>query len=163
MDDEPDFLDSLETKILQACPRSYFDKATTYKEAVEMMLIWTYDLILLNPTLPRIFDLLERAIIERGKANFPVVIITAKVLSREALALSLKNGANAYMPKDRVGKVVPFLEEILRYENLPRWRRLLEDLHRVSAWRRKNGHKAETKFLRNFFENMDELKRNGLF
>jgi CheY-like chemotaxis protein len=163
VDDEPDFLTSLETKILQACPKCYFDKVTTYEKAVEMMLIWTYDLILLNATLPRGFDLLERAIIQRGETNFPVVIVMAHIPSAEALAVSFKKGINAYMPKDGVEKIVPALEKILRYENLSGLGRVIENLRGFLDGRRENGTESEAKFLQNFLQNMDELKRNGLY
>ena len=115
-----------------------------------MMLIWTYDLILLNATLPRSFDLLERAIIQRGDTNFPVVIVTAHVPSPEALAVSFKMGAHAYMPKEGVEEVVPFLEKILRYENLYVWRRVLENLQGILGRLREKGLKSEAKFLQNF-------------
>ena len=163
VDDEPDFLTVLEKKILEACPKCYFDRVTTYEKAVEMMLIWTYDLILLNATLPRSFDLLERAIIQRGDTNFPVVIVTAHVPSPEALAVSFKMGAHAYMPKEGVEEVVPFLEKILRYENLYVWRRVLENLQGFLGRWRGNGHKPGMKFLQNILQKMDELKRNGLY
>lgn len=159
VDDEPDFLTVLEKKILEACPKCYFDRVTTYEKAVEMMLIWTYDLILLNATLPRSFDLLERAIIQRGDTNFPVVIVTAHVLSREALAVSFKMGAHAYMPKEGVEEVVPFLEEILRYENSSGLGRVIENLQGFLGRLRENGLKSEAKFLQNFVGKIYSTKK----
>jgi hypothetical protein len=72
-------------------------------------------------------------------------------------------GAHAYMPKEGVEEVVPFLEKILRYENLYVWRRLLENLCGFLGRWRGNGHKPGMKFLQNILQKMDELKRNGLY
>jgi hypothetical protein len=34
--------------------------------------------------------------------------------------------AMTYLPKEKLGDVVPFLEDILKYEYLPGWKRLME-------------------------------------
>jgi hypothetical protein len=51
--------------------------------------------------------------------------------------------AMAYLPKERLGEVVPFLEDVLKYEYLPGWKRLMERLKRYfdskfgSGWEKK--------------------------
>jgi hypothetical protein len=36
--------------------------------------------------------------------------------------------ARAYLPKEKLGEIVPFLEDVLRYEYLPGWKRFLDKL-----------------------------------
>ncbi len=73
VDDEPDILTVLQEEIKEACPDCFFDKATTYQEAVERLASWTYDLVILDIMGVRGFDLLKNAVIR----NFPVVMLTA--------------------------------------------------------------------------------------
>jgi CheY-like chemotaxis protein len=124
VDDEPDVLSVIEEEIHDACPQCKLDTATTYEEAVEKMVSWTYDLVILDIMGVRGFDLLEMA---KGR-NFPVAMLTAHALSPEALKQSIEMGARAYLPKEKLGGLVPFLEDVIRYESLPGWRRLFENL-----------------------------------
>lgn len=124
VDDEPDVLNVLEEEILAACPDSKVDKATTYNEAVERMMSLTYDVVILDIMGVRGFDLLELAV----SRNFPVAMLTAHALTPEALKRSFELKARAYLPKEKLGEIVPFLEDVLKYEYLPGWKLLLEKL-----------------------------------
>jgi DNA-binding response OmpR family regulator len=124
VDDEPDVLTVIEEEISEACPKCILDKATTYEEAVEKMISWTYDLVVLDIMGVRGFDLLDLAV----KRNFPVAMLTAHALSPEALKKSIEMGARTYLPKEKLGELVPFLEDVLRYENMPGWKRLFDNL-----------------------------------
>jgi CheY-like chemotaxis protein len=124
VDDEPDILKVLEEEILAACPDSKVDKATNYKEAVERMMSLTYDVVILDIMGVRGFDLLELAV----SRNFPVAMLTAHALTPEALKRSFELKARAYLPKEKMGEIVPFLEDMLKYEYLPGWKLLLEKL-----------------------------------
>jgi CheY-like chemotaxis protein len=124
VDDEPDVLNLLEEEILAACPDSKVDKATTYQEAVERMMSLTYDVVILDIMGVRGFDLLELAV----SRNFPVAMLTAHALTPEALKRAFEMKAHAYIPKEKLGEIVPFLEDVLHYEYLPGWKRLLEKL-----------------------------------
>ena len=124
VDDEPDVLGVLEEEILQACPTCKIDKATTYKEANEMMASWTYDLVILDIMGVRGFDLLKRAVIR----NFPVAMLTAHALTPEALKRSIELKARSYLPKEKLGEIVPFLEDVLTSEYGPGWKRLFGKL-----------------------------------
>ena len=69
-------------------------------------------------------------------------MLTAYALSPEALRQSIEMGARAYLPKEKLGEIAPFLEDVLTYENLPVWGRLLQNLGGFfnSRW----GDKLET-------------------
>ena len=124
VDDEPDVLAVLEEEILAACPDSVLEKATTYNEAVEKMMSLTYDVIILDIMGVRGFDLLELAV----SRNFPVAMLTSHALTPEAMKRSFELKARAYLPKEKLGEIVPFLEDVLKYEYLPGWRILLDKL-----------------------------------
>lgn len=141
VDDEPDVLKILEEEILEACPNCQFDKAQTYEEASEKLNSQAYDIVILDIMGVRGFDLLELAV----RRNFKVVMLTAHALNPEALKRSFDMKARAYLPKEKLGEIVPFLEDVLKYEYLPGWKRLLEKLKGFfdskfeSDWEKKTG------------------------
>lgn len=124
VDDEPDVLATLEDEILAAAPKCKFEKATTYQEAAKKLESQNYDVVILDIMGVRGFDLLELAV----SRNFRVAMLTAHALTPEALKRSFEMKARAYLPKEKLGEVVPFLEDVLKYEYLPGWKRLLEKL-----------------------------------
>jgi CheY-like chemotaxis protein len=141
VDDEPDVLAVLGEEILGACTNCQFEKATTYEEAVKLLESKSYDVVILDIMGVRGFDLLELAV----KRNFRVAMLTAHALTPETLKRSFEMKARAYLPKEKLGEVVPFLEDVLKYEYLPGWKRLLEKLKGFfdtkfeSDWEKKTG------------------------
>ncbi len=125
VDDEPDILTVLEGEISEACQKCTFDKAATYEEAVRKLEANHYDVVILDIMGVRGFDLLELAV----KKHLKVTMLTAHALSPEALKRSHEMGARAYLPKEKIQEIVPFLEDVLKYEFEPGWKRLLEKLH----------------------------------
>jgi two-component SAPR family response regulator len=121
VDDEPDVLEVLREEVLDATPTCQFDKATNYETAVKLLESRNYDLVLLDILGVRGFDLLAVAI----QRNFKVVMLTAHALNLEALKRSFEMKARAYLPKEKLGEVVPFLEEVMKFEYLPMWKRLV--------------------------------------
>ncbi|MGD0237067.1 MAG: response regulator [Syntrophorhabdales bacterium] len=124
VDDEPDELTVLEQEIKDSCPNCQVDKATTYEKGAELINANTYDLVILDIMGVRGFDLLGLAV----KRKFRVGMLTAHDLSPEALKKSHELGAHAYLPKDKLGEIVPFLEDILNQEYKKGWKLLLEKL-----------------------------------
>lgn len=143
VDDEPDVLKVLEEEIMDACPNCTFEKATTYEEAAKKLSSEDYDVVILDIMGVRGFDLLEMAV----KRNMKVAMLTAHALTPEALKRSHAMGARAYLPKEKLGEIVPFLEDILKYDFESGWRRLFEKLHSFftekfeSDWEKKTGLK----------------------
>jgi len=124
VDDELDILNVLEEEIMEACPECKFDKATTYENAVAMLKSNHYDVVILDIMGVRGFDLLEQAV----NRNLRVAMLTAHALTPDALKRSFEMKARAYLPKEKLGEIVPFLEDVLEYEYLSGWKRLLEKL-----------------------------------
>jgi CheY-like chemotaxis protein len=156
VDDEPDVLTVLKEEIREACPDSRFDKASTYEDAVARMISLTYDVVILDIMGVRGFDLLELAVTR----NFPVVMLTAHALTPEALKRSFELGARAYLPKEKLGEIIPFLEDALKYEFLPGWRCLLEKLEGFFSERwGKYWQKPEEKFWKEFDQKTAHIKK----
>ena len=126
VDDEPDVLATLEEEVLRAAPKCKFEKATTYEEATNKLESQTYDVVILDIMGVRGFDLLDLAV----KKNLRVAMLTAHALTPEALKRSFEMKARAYLPKEKLGDVVPFLEDVLTYEFLPGWKVLFKKLGR---------------------------------
>ena len=141
VDDEPDVLKILEEEISATCPNCKLDKATAYETAAKMLESTDYDVVILDIMGVRGFDLLDVAV----KKNLRVAMLTAHALSPEALKKSVELGARAYLPKEKLGEIVPFLEDVLTYEYVPGWKRLYEKLKGFfdskfeSDWEKKTG------------------------
>jgi hypothetical protein len=94
------------------------------------------------------FDLLEQTV----KRNFPAAMLTAHSLNPESLKRSIEMGAYAYLPKEKLGEIVPFLEDILEStDGLSAWGRLLNKLEGYfsSRWG-ELWKKSEEKFWKDF-------------
>jgi len=156
VDDEPDVLTILEEEVKEACPDSRFDKAGTYEDAVAKMISLTYDVVILDIMGVRGFDLLELAVTR----NFPVVMLTAHALTPESLRRSYEMGARAYLPKEKLGEIVPFLEDVLKYDYLTGWKRLVAKLEGFfnerwgQYWK-----KPEEQFWKEFDEKTAQIKK----
>ena len=63
----------------------------------------------------------------------------------EALKRSYDMKAYAFLPKEKLADIVPFLEDVLKYDYATGWKRLLQKLHGffsdrfVSDWEKKTG------------------------
>jgi DNA-binding NtrC family response regulator len=124
VDDEPDVLNILQEEIKMACPDCKLDKATTFDAAKKMLNSEKYDIAILDIMGVSGFALLDIALAKK----IPVAMLTAHALSLETLKRSIQKGARAYLPKEKLGEVVPFLEDILEYEAPVGWNRLFERL-----------------------------------
>jgi DNA-binding response OmpR family regulator len=141
VDDEPDVLAVLEEEIQHDCSKCTIEKATTYEQAHDLLKKNDYDVVVLDIMGVRGFDLLEEAV----KRKMRVAMLTAHALSPEAMKKSHDLGARAYLPKDKLGEIVPFLEDLLQYEHKTGWKRLLEKLENYydeqfeGDWKKKSG------------------------
>ena len=111
VDDDPEVLTVLEEEITDECPNCTMDKATNYQEAAELLKSRDYDVVILDIMGVRGFDLLEIAV----SRNLKVAMLTAHALSLENLKKSHDMGARAFLPKDKLGEIVPFLEDVTSY------------------------------------------------
>jgi CheY-like chemotaxis protein len=141
VDDEPDILAAAEAEILLSCSDCEIDKATSYEDAADLLKTKEYDLVILDIMGVRGFDLLELAVTRKLR----VAMLTAHALSPEALKKSHDMGAMAYLPKNKLGELAPFLEDILQSDYKSGWKRVLDrlgdffDKEFEPGWRKKVG------------------------
>ncbi len=68
-------------------------------------------------------------------------------------------GARAYLPKDKLGEVVPYLEDVLSHEPLTGWKRVFERLGKFFDLRfGVDWHKSEAEFWQEFNEKVGAEK-----
>jgi len=157
VDDEPDVLAVLEEEILAAAPKCKFEKAASYQEAIKKLESQNYDVVVLDIMGVRGFDLLEQAV----KRNFQVAMLTAHSLNPESLKRSIEMNARAYLPKEKLGEIVPFLEDILEEpDRLSGWARQMNKLEGYfeSRWGQ-DWQKTEAKFWKDFEKKTSPMKR----
>ena len=156
VDDEVDVLEVLGEEILSSCPQCKIDKATSYETAVNHLKSQVYDLVILDIMGVRGFDLLDFAV----KRDLPVAMLTAHALNPEALKQSFTMGARAYLPKEKLGEIVPFLEIIfLETDNLSGWVKLMKKLEEYLNLRwGEYWQKKDEKFWKEFEEKSGHIK-----
>jgi DNA-binding NtrC family response regulator len=157
VDDEPDILDVLEEEVLEYAPNCKIEKITTYQEATKKLESESFDVVVLDIMGVRGFDLLEQSV----KRNFPTAMLTAHSLNPESLKRSIEMGAYAYLPKEKLGEIVPFLEDILESsDGSTVWGRLMNKLEGYfsSRWG-ELWKKSEEKFWKEFDEKTAQIKR----
>jgi DNA-binding response OmpR family regulator len=106
VDDEPDILEVLGEVLEMAV----IHKAGDYGTALQYLLGYSYDVVVLDIMGVNGFQLLRRSV-ERG---FPTVMLTAHALTPEALKKSIKLGAVSFLPKEQMGEIRAHLEEVVR-------------------------------------------------
>jgi len=120
VDDEQDILDTVE----ELLPMCMVTKATNYDTAVEYLLGYTYDIVILDIMGVDGFNLLKKSV-ERG---FPAVILSAHAVTVESLKKSIELGAVYFLPKDELSELHKFLEDVVLEGGKPLWIKLFNRL-----------------------------------
>jgi DNA-binding NtrC family response regulator len=124
VDDEPDVLEVIGEEILQSSTDCKIDKASNYKDAAKFLELNEYNLVILDIMGVRGYDLLEMAV----SRKFKTVMLTAHAMWPEALKKSHDMGASGYLPKDKLGELVPFIEDVLQNDYKTAWAQLMKKL-----------------------------------
>jgi DNA-binding NtrC family response regulator len=141
VDDESDILNIVSEQIMGCCADTKIDTASNHEDAVELLKSKDYDLVILDIMGVRGFDLLKIAV----SRKFKVAMLTSHSLNPEALKKSHDMGAMAYLPKDKLGELVPFLEDVLQNEYKTVWKRIMDKLEAYfnerfeAEWKKKAG------------------------
>jgi len=150
VDEETDVLDILQEE-LEAYGVA-LDRATTYEQGIEKLTSFTYDVVILDIMGVQGFDLLTSA----AAKDLPVVMLTAHALSPETLRKSIELGARAYLPKDQLGNIAPFLEDVLTLNYRSGWKAILSKL--AAPFGKRFGpdwRKSEKEFWEEFEKDLD--------
>jgi len=154
VDDEPDVLETVEEE-LDMC---LVHKATDYDTALQYLLSYTYDIVILDIMGVNGFELLKNSV-SRG---FPTVMLTAHALSPESLKKSIKLGAVSFLPKEKISELEHFLEDVVLGEGRPVWQKLFDKLGDYFNKRFGPDWKEKDKFFKEF-ENQLKQDMEGEF
>lgn len=105
VDDEPDILETLE-ELLYMC---LVDTASTFKEAINFLKNNTYDVAVLDIMGVKGYDLLKIT----HRMNIPSLMLTAHALTPDNLKQSIEQGADAYVPKDKLADISLYIADVL--------------------------------------------------
>jgi CheY-like chemotaxis protein len=150
VDDEPDIVDIVEEE-LSMC---VVHKAVDYDTALQYLVSYTYDIVILDIMGVNGFELLKSSVY-RG---FPTVMLTAHALTPEALKKSIKLGAVSFLPKDKITELRLFLEDVVLGGGKPVWQRVFDKLGAYFNKRFGPDWKEKDKFFQEFEE---ELKASA--
>ncbi len=110
VDEEIDTVSVMEEEILEACPNCKVHKTTNYYEAVERIFSGNYDMLILNISAARGLELAQLAV----RRRLPVAMLTVYPISLEALQDSVQIRTWTHLPKEKLGEIVPFLEDVMK-------------------------------------------------
>jgi DNA-binding response OmpR family regulator len=157
VDDEPDILGVLEDEILEAAPKCQLERAISYQEASKKLASQNFDVVILDIMGVRGFDLLNQAV----SRSFKVAMLTANSLNPESLRRSIEMKARAYLPKEKMGEIVSFLEDIVKEsDHVIGWEHVMNKLEGYfeSRWG-EYWQKAEENFWKDFEKKTSRIKQ----
>jgi DNA-binding NtrC family response regulator len=146
VDDEQDVLDIMREEF-STIPSLTLNTATSFEEGKDLLISYTYDVVILDIMGVKGFELLQIA----ASLNFPVVMLTAHALTPEALKQAIVLGARAYLPKDKLGSLIPFLEDVVKLSYQSVWKKAMDQV--VSIFDKRFGsdwRKSEREFWEEF-------------
>jgi len=144
VDDEPDVLDL----VAEVLDMAIIHKARDYDTAMEYLLMYAYDIVVLDIMGVKGFDLL-RASVTRG---FPTVMLTAHALSPEALKKAIRLGAVSFLPKEAIPNLPSHLEDVVLGAGRPVWKKLFNRIGGLFDQRFGPDWKEKDKFFKEFVE-----------
>ena len=106
VDDEPDILEVLE-ELLDMCQ---VISASSFDQAKKLLESQDFDIVILDIMGVDGYALLAIA----NQKNLPVLMLTADAFSSDHLVKTIRAGANAYVPKEKIGQIVDFLTDVLK-------------------------------------------------
>ena len=106
VDDEPDVLEQLR-ELLDMC---IVDTAPSFETAQKFLNKNTYDVAIFDIMGVRGYDLLELA----NQKGLPALMLTAHALTPDNLVKSIKEGAQSYIPKEKMSDITTYLTDILK-------------------------------------------------
>jgi CheY-like chemotaxis protein len=142
VDDEPDILNAV-AEVLDMC---VVHRAKDYDTAMEYLLMYAYDIVILDIMGVKGFELLKVAV----KRGFSAVMFTAHALSPAALKKSIKLGAVSFLPKEKLADLPVFLEDVVLHRGKPAWAKLFDRLGAYFNRRFGPNWKEKDKFFREF-------------
>jgi len=151
VDDEPDVLETIQEELDMVL----LHKATDYDTAIQYLLSYTYDVVILDIMGVNGFELLKTSV----SREFPTVMLTAHAVTPEALKKSMKLGAVSFLPKEKISELRPFLEDIVTNKGASLWKKLFDRLGDYFNKRFGPDWKEKDRFFKEFEEEMEKSLR----
>jgi DNA-binding NarL/FixJ family response regulator len=152
VDDEPDILEAVEEE-LDMC---IISKAQDYDTALQYLISYNYDIVILDIMGVNGFELLKKAV-SRG---FPAVMLTAYAVSPESLKKTIKLGAVSFLPKDKIAELRSFLEDVVLGGGKPVWQKVFDKLGGYFQKRFGSDWKEKDQFFKEFEESLTKKPGN---
>lgn len=149
VDDETDILETIEEE-LDMC---LVHKATDYDTALQYLLSYTYDAVVLDIMGVNGFELLKTAV----SKGFPAVMLTSRSLSPDSLKKSIKLGALSFLPKEKIHELKTFLEDVVSGAGKTAWKKLFDRLGGYFNRRFGPDWKEKDKFFKEFEKELEEI------
>ena len=127
MHSQMDHLLKMEKNILSVYPKIIFYKATDYEEGLQLLLSLTFDLVILKIGVEKEKSLMELAL----RRNFPVILLSENGQYREGLEQITGLDPRAHVQKADARKIVPVIEDVLKMNNVLKWRSFLANVSRT--------------------------------
>ena len=106
VDDEPDVLETLKD-LLDMC---IIDFARYFEDAKELLNKNTYDFAIFDIMGVKGYDLLEVA----NQKGLPALMLTAHSLNPDDFVNSIRGGAKAYIPKEKMSDIAIYVADLLK-------------------------------------------------
>ena len=151
VDDEPDVLETVEEE-LDMC---LVHKAQDYDTALQYILSYTYDVVVLDIMGVNGLELLKTAV----SREFPTVMLTAHAVTPEALKKSMKLGAVSFLPKEKMSELRDFLEDVVTDGGKSIWIKFFDRLESYFNKRFGPDWKEKDKFFKEFEESLKKSEQ----
>jgi len=148
VDDEVDVTDTVE-EVLDMC---LIRKAHDYDTAKQLLMSYTFDIVILDIMGVNGFDLLKLSV----KRGFPTVMLTAYALTPEALQKSIKLGAVSFLPKEKMSDLDRFIADVVLKSGRPVWGKLFDRLGSFFDKRFGPDWKQRNQFFEDFEKTLKE-------
>ena len=151
VDDEPDVLDAVKD-ILHMC---VVHTAQDHETAIEYLLSYTYDVVILDIMGVKGFELLRVAV----EKHFPALMLTAHALTPDALKTSMKLGAVSFLPKEKLSDLEEFIQDVVLNAGGPAWTKFFDKLGEFFNKRFGPDWKEKDEFFREFEEELRSMEK----
>ncbi len=146
VDDESDVLE-LVSEQLDMCT---VHTALDYDTAIQYLLSYSYDFVILDIMGVNGFDLLKQCVHQK----IPTLMLTAHALTPDSVKLSMKLGAVSLLPKEELSQLETFLEEVVLNEGKPVWRKLFDRIGHVFDRRFGPDWKEKDQYIQDFIRSI---------
>ena len=146
VDDEPDVLETVADE-LDMC---IVHKAKDYDTALQYLMSYTYDVVILDIMGVNGFELLKMSV----ERKFPSVMLTAHALTQDALKKSIKLGALSFLPKEKMNNLTELIEDVVLGTGKPLWIKFFDKLDTYLNKRFGPDWKEKDKFFHDFEESL---------